>query len=190
MATPTGRGTQPSTPASQPACSRRGSQGGQEGMCRPHLPRVGARVASALQCPSQFSGSLQHPVLGPPAVLGAPCHPARPSASLHASVNTCAMTVGLRVFLLSPRGLAGPVCGPVVSAAPPRCLAPGRRSCIFPGQKDEGGGCPVPVAGSPRPQRRCSGVLGPGAHVLSGSSLPLSPRAGRVAGPPWVPSKA
>ena len=46
-------------------------------MCRPHLPRVGARVASALQCPSQFSGSLQHPVLGPLAVLGAPCHPAR-----------------------------------------------------------------------------------------------------------------
>lgn len=37
-----------------------------------------------------------------------------------------------------PRGLAGPVCGPDVSAAPRRCLAPGRRSCMFPGQKDEG----------------------------------------------------
>lgn len=169
MATPAGRGTQPSTPASQPVCSRRGSQGGQEGMCRPHLPRVGASAASALRCPSQFSRSLQHPVLGPPAVLGAPCHPASPSASLHTSVSTCAMTVGLRVFLLSPGAWPG------LSAAPTSLqllagawrLAGGR---VCSQDRRMRGGCPVPVAGSPRPQCLCSGFL-------------LRPRGGSSPGP-------
>lgn len=70
---------------------------------------VPATPASPLRCPSRFGGSLRHPIRGPPAVLGPPPPPPlppRPSASLHGSVSVCAMTAGLRVFLLSPRGLA------------------------------------------------------------------------------------
>lgn len=112
--TPAGRGTRPPTPASQPARSRRGSQGGQEGLCRPHPPRVGARASSTPRCASQFSGSLQHPVLGPPTVLGRPCHPPRPPASLYSSVSAC--------HDCCAEGLPAEPLGPGQACPRPRCL--------------------------------------------------------------------
>lgn len=80
-------------------------------------PRWRARASSTPRCASQFSGSLQHPVLGPPTVLGRPCHPPRPPASLYGSMSAChdcwaeglpAEPLGHGQACLRPRSLCSP----------------------------------------------------------------------------------
>ena len=114
--------------------------------------RVGARVASPLWCPSWFSGSLQRPVLGP---LTAP-----EAVGLFARQRECVCHDCWAEGLPSEPPGPGPAClRPHHLCSPSQVLAPGRRLCVFPGQKDEECGCPVPVAGSPRSQCRCGGFL-------------------------------
>ena len=98
-------------------------------------PRVGRRGCASHTGPCRHPrglptpGSLFVQRITAAARPGPPRCP-RGRRPLHGSVSACALTAGLRVFLLSPRGLARPVCGPIISAAPPRCwhLAGG---CVY-----------------------------------------------------------
>lgn len=123
-----GRQARPSPLPPPSVCFWWGSQSGREGLCRPHPPRVSPCAGprpSPLPRPHELIRSLQLPLKHlfciPPAVLG----PWGSGASLRISVSAFAVFVRLRVSPVScgPQDVARPVWGPVVSAAPPRCLA-------------------------------------------------------------------